>query len=113
MAHSCGDSRTTMATSSHQLFLLADHIKLTLLERQRAASLSLPTTAQTSQISRSLESLRDGLAALGRQKFDQEAAGEDISDLASQIARLQSQYEDLEADFSISSPSGLYDLLYT
>ncbi|KAF4552444.1 Syntaxin-like protein 4 [Elsinoe fawcettii] len=94
-----------MATSAHQLFLLADHIKLTLLERQRASSLSLPTTAQTSQISRSLESLRDGLASLGRQKFDQEAAGEDISDLESQISRLQSQYDELEADFSSSSPS--------
>ncbi|KAG8623786.1 hypothetical protein KVT40_008762 [Elsinoe batatas] len=94
-----------MATTPHQLFLLADHIKLTLLERQRAQSLSLATTAQSSQISRSLESLRDGLASLGRQKFDEEAAGEDITDLESQISRLQLQYDELEADFSSSNTS--------
>lgn len=48
-----------MATTS-QLYLLADHIKLSLLERQRAISLGLPPNSQDGDISRSLEALRDG-----------------------------------------------------
>jgi syntaxin 8 len=46
-----------------QLFLLADHIKLSLLERQRAISLNLEPNAQDGQISRSLDSLREGIEA--------------------------------------------------
>jgi hypothetical protein len=46
-----------------QLFLLADHIKLSLLERQRAISLNLEPSAQDGSISRSLESLREGIEA--------------------------------------------------
>jgi syntaxin 8 len=47
-----------------QLFLLADHIKLSLLERQRAISLNLEPNSQDGHISRSLESLRESLEAL-------------------------------------------------
>lgn len=49
-----------MSTPS-QLLLLADHIKLSLLERQRAISLNLSPTSQDAQITRSLESLRSGI----------------------------------------------------
>ena len=48
----------------NQLFLLADHIKLSLLERQRAQSLNLESASQDGRISRSLEQFRDGLDAL-------------------------------------------------
>lgn len=61
---------TTMATNPPQLFLLADHIKLSLLERQRAVSLNLPSHSQDSQISRSLEQLRSGIEALESQVED-------------------------------------------
>lgn len=61
---------TTMATNPPQLFLLADHIKLSLLERQRAVSLNLPAHSQDSQISRSLEQLRSGIEALESQVED-------------------------------------------
>jgi syntaxin 8 len=44
-----------------QLFLLADHIKLSLLERQRAVSLNLEPNSQDGEISRSLDSLREGV----------------------------------------------------
>ena len=56
-----------MATNPPQLFLLADHVKLSLLERQRAVSLGLPSHSQDSQISRSLEQLRaeEGRPPLG------------------------------------------------
>ena len=53
----------SMANPS-QLFLLADHIKLSLLERQRAISLDLEPTAQDGNISRSLESMREGIETL-------------------------------------------------
>lgn len=47
-----------------QLFLLADHIKLSLLERQRAISLNLTPTSQDVHITRSLESLRSGIEGI-------------------------------------------------
>lgn len=53
-----------------QLFLLADHIKLSLLERQRAVSLELEPNSQDGEISRSLESLREGLEAVEREISD-------------------------------------------
>lgn len=57
-----------MSTSSHQLFLLADHIKLSLLERQRALSLKLPgNNTNEGPITRSLESLRSGIEMLSAQ----------------------------------------------
>lgn len=59
-----------MATNPPQLFLLADHIKLSLLERQRALSLNLPSHSQDSQISRSLEQLRSGIESLESQAQD-------------------------------------------
>jgi syntaxin 8 len=57
-------------TSPPQLFLLADHIKLSLLERQRAVSLNLPSQSQDVQISRSLDSLRSGIESLESQVQD-------------------------------------------
>lgn len=60
-----------MSTSPPQLFLLADHIKLSLLERQRAVSLNLSPNAQDVQISRSLDSLRSGIESLDAQNQDQ------------------------------------------
>ncbi|THX85217.1 hypothetical protein D6D05_02932 [Aureobasidium pullulans] len=57
-----------MSTSPHQLFLLADHIKLSLLERQRALSLKLPgNNTNEGPITRSLESLRSGIETLSAQ----------------------------------------------
>ena len=47
-----------------QVFLLADHIKLSLLERQRATALNLDSHTQDGNISRSLESMRDGVEAI-------------------------------------------------
>ena len=47
-----------------QLYLLADHIKLSLLERQRAISVNLDHNSQDGNISRSLESMREGIEAV-------------------------------------------------
>ncbi|KAF9740490.1 hypothetical protein PMIN06_007631 [Paraphaeosphaeria minitans] len=86
-------------TNPPQLFLLADHIKLSLLERQRAISLNLSHNSQDSQISRSLEQLRSGIEAL-------ESQIQDVSDdsIASQLPRLHAQLSDLTAQFA-PSPS--------
>lgn len=54
-------------TSASQLFLLADHIKLSLLERQRAISLNLDPNTNDPQISRSLDHLASGIQALEAQ----------------------------------------------
>ncbi len=51
-------------TNASQLYLLSDHIKLSLLERQRAISLNLEPSSQDGHISRSLDSLRDGIETL-------------------------------------------------
>jgi len=59
-----------MAQSLPQLFLLADHIKLSLLERQRAKALQIDSRTQNAEISRSLGSLRAGLTALGNDHME-------------------------------------------
>lgn len=72
-----------------QLFLLADHIKLSLLERQRAISLQLdPKPSQDANISRSLESFREGIESLSARSSDTES-----------LDQLRSQYNDLSKQF--------------
>ncbi|EXJ94153.1 hypothetical protein A1O1_02546 [Capronia coronata CBS 617.96] len=73
-----------------QLLLLADHIKLSLLERQRAISLNLdPVPSQDSNIARSLESFREGIESLAAR-----SATDDES-----LNQLRSQYNDLSRQF--------------
>lgn len=59
-----------------QLLLLADHIKLSLLERQRAISLNLEPNSQDVHISRSLESMREGIEALEQEQARLEEGGD-------------------------------------
>lgn len=59
-----------------QLYLLADHIKLSLLERQRAISLNLEPNSQDGHISRSLESLREGIEAVEQEQTCLEDSGD-------------------------------------
>jgi syntaxin 8 len=77
-----------MATTS-QLYLLCDHIKLSLLERQRAISLNLPSNSGDRELSNSLEDLRDGI---------------DVLDHAEALT-LRKQYEELYHQFSGSAPA--------
>lgn len=83
-----------------QLFLLADHIKLSLLERQRAISLNLEPNSQDGEISRSLESLHEGIERV-ESDFAQMEVQTDSSatDLKDQISQLQLQYRDLSSQF--------------
>ena len=59
-----------------QLFLLADHIKLSLLERQRAISLNIETNSQDGHISRSLDSMLEGVEALEQERIRAEETGD-------------------------------------
>ncbi|KAL8726588.1 MAG: hypothetical protein Q9166_006623 [cf. Caloplaca sp. 2 TL-2023] len=86
--------------SASQLYLLADHIKLSLLERQRAISLNLEPNSQDGHISRSLDSFREGIEGLEQQQ--RQLAGSNSStstDLQDQIQRLRTQYDDLTSQF--------------
>lgn len=59
-----------------QLYLLADHIKLSLLERQRAISLNLEPNSQDGHISGSLESMQEGIDALEEEQARLEDSGD-------------------------------------
>ena len=64
-------------SNPNQLFLLADHIKLSLLERQRAQSLDLDSGSKDGHISRSLDQFKEGLAALEQAQKRLQAAGDE------------------------------------
>lgn len=88
-------------TNPSQLFLLADHIKLSLLERQRAVSLDLEPNAQDGEISRSLDSLREGIQSVEAEQTrlaeSHDSAG--AAALKDQLAPLQEQLYDLSSQF--------------
>jgi syntaxin 8 len=88
-------------TNPSQLFLLADHIKLSLLERQRAKSLKLPAQpSQDNQISRSLDTLQSGIDALEAQLDDDgSAASTRPTPERDQLDQLREQYAKLERQF--------------
>ncbi len=60
----------------NQYFLLADHVKLSLLERQRAISLNLEPNSQDGHISRSLDSLKEGLENVTKERVRLQEAGD-------------------------------------
>ncbi|KAM0418998.1 hypothetical protein ACHAPT_012049 [Fusarium lateritium] len=88
-------------SSANQLFLLSDHVKLSLLERQRAKTLNIEGDSQDGHISRSLEQFRDGLAALREEEQRLSEAGDatGASDLSESISTLQKQLDDLTTQF--------------
>ncbi|RMZ77619.1 hypothetical protein DV738_g4306, partial [Chaetothyriales sp. CBS 135597] len=74
-----------------QLLLIADHIKLSLLERQRAISLNLDLNrSQEASIARSLESLREGIEAISA------SSSIETDDV---VSNLRLQYHDLSRQF--------------
>jgi syntaxin 8 len=89
-----------MATNPPQLFLLADHIKLSLLERQRAVSLNLSPDTQDAHISRSLAQLRAGIDALESQVYE---VPDDA--ITPQLPRLHAQLDQLTAQFTAAAPA--------
>ncbi|KAH8175346.1 SNARE domain-containing protein [Sarocladium implicatum] len=99
-------------SNPNQLFLLADHVKLSLLERQRAQTLNLDngggSGSQDGHIARSLEQFREGLTALSEEKARLEQQGDSsaASSIADSLGPLQKQLDDLTAQFhGFTSPS--------
>jgi syntaxin 8 len=62
-------------SNPNALFLLADHVKLSLLERQRAKTLDLESDTQDGHISRSLDQFKDGLESLESEQKRLEESG--------------------------------------
>ncbi|KAG5913420.1 hypothetical protein E4U61_006981 [Claviceps capensis] len=82
-------------TEASQLFLLADRIKLSLLERQRATSLNVDDYSHDGHISRLLDQLRTGIVSLRKEKCQHEQEGEEELSL-----RLVEPLFDLEQMFN-------------
>lgn len=80
-----GGEEARIMSNTNQLFLLADHIKLSLLERQRAISLNLEPNSQDGHISRSLESMREGLEGVTNERERLEQGGDSMYDLVSTL----------------------------
>ncbi|KZL75658.1 snare domain-containing protein, partial [Colletotrichum incanum] len=103
-------SLLTLSTMSNlnQLYLLADHIKLSLLERQRAQSLNLDADTQDGHISRSLDQFKDGLEFLDSEAKRLQGAGDESAaqNITDSLPTLQKQYSDLTSQFhGFSNPS--------
>lgn len=87
-------------SNPNALFLLADHIKLSLLERQRAKTLNLESDSQDGHISRSLEQFKDGLEALQKERTRLEEAGDaKAATISDALPQLQKQLDDLTSQF--------------
>ncbi|KAI5923801.1 v-SNARE [Camillea tinctor] len=102
-------------SNPNQLFLLADHIKLSLLERQRAQSLNIDGDSKDGHISRSLDQFKDGLATLEKEQRRLEEAGDEDGALtiSDSLPGLQKQYNDLTSQFhGFSSPSTMSTLTH-
>ncbi|KAH7366904.1 v-SNARE [Plectosphaerella cucumerina] len=85
----------------NQLFLLADHVKLSLLERQRAQALNLESDSQDGHISRSLDQFREGLEALKAEEARLLASGDktNAQAITDALPSLNKQYSDLTSQF--------------
>ncbi|KAG7285350.1 hypothetical protein NEMBOFW57_009973 [Staphylotrichum longicolle] len=88
-------------SNPNALLLLADHIKLSLLEQQRAKTLNLRRDSQDGHISRSLDQFRDGLESLEKEQQRLQDAGDEskASSLGATLESLRKQYTDLSSQF--------------
>ncbi|KAL2174355.1 uncharacterized protein P884DRAFT_209322 [Thermothelomyces heterothallicus CBS 202.75] len=89
-------------SNPNALLLLADHIKLSLLEQKRAKALNLRRDSQDGHISRSLDQFREGLESLEKEQRRLEEAGDEskASSLRDTLSSLRKQYDDLSSQFS-------------
>lgn len=64
-------------SNPNSLLLLADHIKLSLLEQQRAKALNLARDPQDGHIARSLDQFREGIESLEKEYQRLQEAGDE------------------------------------
>ncbi|PHH76448.1 hypothetical protein CDD80_1531 [Ophiocordyceps camponoti-rufipedis] len=99
-------------SKTNQLFLLADHIKLSLLERHRSKSLDLDCYSQDQHLTRSLDQFRDGLEILQQDKIRSEESGDfSVAESVNKdLLVLQNRYDDLTSQFhGFSTPLSQID----
>ncbi|KAK6497678.1 hypothetical protein TWF481_012083 [Arthrobotrys musiformis] len=98
-----------MATNADRLVLLADHIKLSLLERSRAISLKLEPNTADAYITRSLETLRQGIEQLEQEQTrleqDGELSSKSLQEREDVLIKLRSHYDTLTSQFTSQSDS--------
>ncbi|KAK3297781.1 uncharacterized protein B0H64DRAFT_131575 [Chaetomium fimeti] len=101
-------------SNPNALLLLADHIKLSLLEQQRAKTLNLRRDSQDGHISRSLDQFREGLESLEKEQLRLEEAGDEskAASLNDTLASLRKQYTDLTSQFGGHASNGTSTLTH-
>ncbi|PNP40328.1 hypothetical protein TGAMA5MH_07655 [Trichoderma gamsii] len=84
-----------------QLFLLADHIKLSLLEWQRAQNLDPDDNSHNSDVSRSFDQLRNGIASLEQESARLQEAGDEVASQAitESLPGLHKQFDELISQY--------------
>ncbi|KAL6854065.1 hypothetical protein J3F83DRAFT_508135 [Trichoderma novae-zelandiae] len=87
--------------SPSQLFLLADHIKLSLLEWQRAKALNPADDSLSGDISRSFDQLRNGIASLDQESARLQQAGDQVGAqaIAESLSALHKQFDELISQY--------------
>ncbi|KAL7929116.1 hypothetical protein V8C35DRAFT_316271 [Trichoderma chlorosporum] len=91
-----------------QLFYVADHIKLSLLEWQRTHASNPNNTTLSGDISRSFDQLRNGIASLEQESARLQEAGDQTGAQAitESLPELHKQFDELISQYqSLSSPS--------
>lgn len=95
-------------SNAEQLFLLADHVRLSLLERQRAQSLGLDSDSQDGHLSRSLEQFSEGLKSLEEERDRLQQGGDaryaELTPSGHCCLLPGAAAEDTRNDFNIASP---------
>jgi len=88
-------------SNPNALLLLADHIKLSLLEQKRAKTLNLRRDSQDGHVSRSLDQFREGLASLEKEQQRLQELGDEskASSLGDTLESLRKQHADLSSQF--------------
>jgi len=94
-----------MPASVHQLTLLADQLRLSLLERQRAVSMSLGPEKHDADITRSLTSLQEGI-----QEVQSEQPYSDDAEESTELAQLRKQFSEFYSQFYGTAPPSLESL---
>ncbi|KAI6863151.1 hypothetical protein KC343_g18335 [Hortaea werneckii] len=88
-----------MPASVHQLTLLADQLKLSLLERQRAVSMNLEPEKYDADITRSLTSLQEGI-----QEVQSGQPYSDDAEESTELAQLRKQFSESYSQFYGTAP---------
>jgi len=96
------------STTAERLQLLQEHIRLSVLERKRSLAAGAEPSSRTAhEISRSLDTLNQGIAQLedGVRRLEraQELPADAVQEQRDELAALRSKHDDLQAQFAAQS----------